>query len=124
MRLSKVLSICTIVSYFTNFLLDFKYLSKSLSKERWIYLGSKKSYSSFIKEIKLQKINYIFDLFYDSNELKKISDKNNKGIIIEDPKILKNKKLRNLFIALKNKIKITTRINWCEIYLGRIPSNF
>ena len=107
------------ISGIINFILNIsgeKYIS---NRENWLYVGNLKNFENLKKISKNDCITKINISYYkeEKNEVK--LKKKFKGIIIDSPDKNHKIKVNNL---IKENIQIINLINWCEMYMNRIPT--
>ncbi|MBO8206822.1 exopolysaccharide biosynthesis polyprenyl glycosylphosphotransferase [Prochlorococcus marinus XMU1406] len=102
----------------TNFLNQYfhKYIFK---KNNFFFIGNEEKAKLVIKEFKNQSSNYIIKPI---NEIMKIDKKNVNGIIVDNPEEVVKEITKKLIFFQNIGIEVITTLNWCEMYLQRIPS--
>jgi len=107
---------------FMQFIKLAKISQKIKDQSKWIFLGNIETFNYISEQAKIGRIKK--KIFYLDNYFKEnLLLDNFEGVIFEDINSLKKSDLKFLENFQKKQKPILNLLNWCEIYLQRIPTN-
>ena len=122
------LNICTLIILnlsifnFMQFIKLAKISQKIKNQSKWIFIGNIETFKYISEQAKIGRIKkkiFFLDNYFQENLLLN----NLEGVVFEDINSLKKRDLRFLENFQKTNKPILNLLNWCELYLQRIPTN-
>ncbi len=107
---------------FMQFIKLAKISQKIKNQSKWIFIGNIETFKYISEQAKIGRIKkkiFFLDNYFQENLLLD----NLEGVVFEDINSLKKRDLRFLENFQKTNKPILNLLNWCELYLQRIPTN-
>ena len=107
---------------FIQFIKLAKISQKIKNQSKWIFIGNIETFKYISEQAKIGRIKkkiFFLDNYFQENLLLD----NLEGVVFEDINSLKKRDLRFLENFQKTNKPILNLLNWCELYLQRIPTN-
>ena len=107
---------------FMQFIKLAKISQKIKNQSKWIFIGNIETFKYISEQAKIGRIKkkiFFLDNYFKENLLLD----NFEGVVFEDINSLKKRDLRFLENFQKTNKPILNLLNWCELYLQRIPTN-